>query len=628
MNKKLAIVSPWPKVKNAEYEVIERIKISARKLDYEVVVIDGSGFILNDKNQKTVLVNQVEFVISIHPTISKGTDNFYYGLLWNPPSYIAHHGKYQQYHDNYRCYDAFVGYGNESVNDQIKFITRNTKIKLVEDIHFYPSVPSCFVIKPNLQKDFKMFYCGINWEKCSNLQPRHEAIFKSLDQKNLIKFFGPKKYQGIKPWKRYKNYQYPIEFDGFSILKEINECGVSLLLSSDDHRKYGCMSNRLYESAAAGAVVISDNNSFVKDNFGDCVLYIDYNGDQNSALQQIYQKIEWIKNNPKDALRKARKLQEIFLTKFTLEQSLKNLINSHEAIKLETNNLQLSKSNEVIDIVLRWIKDDTTLFERTINCINEQLYSNLNLIIICDEFAEDDIRQILSRFLRKNITYLIKSQKIFNRALSKNNPKYRTVTTGEMTLSIIDDLKSDYVAFLDGDNIWFSDHISTLKRTAEENQETRLILSKVFLGENTYLTESEVHSILLKFDESITISAALIKKDLLLECGKGILNFIDCFELQLYYFALVEKKDSIGFSKRMTVRNNFDSKITAIIQPHIQSDIIFSTFFTECNNAVDISNLIYQMKRRYLRRKPFARLIAKLFFGKKSWQKTPINKQL
>ncbi|MFR3752820.1 MAG: hypothetical protein ACLTW9_12015 [Enterocloster sp.] len=106
---------------------------------------------------------------------------------------------------------------------------------------------------------------------------RHEGLFKLLDKTGKVKFFGPdvvKAWGGLKPWEGYECYQYSIPFDGFSILKEINKCGICLVISSDIHRRAGAVTNRAYEACAAGAVIISDENEYMKEYFsGACFIH-------------------------------------------------------------------------------------------------------------------------------------------------------------------------------------------------------------------------------------------------------------------------------------------------------------------------------------------------------------------
>ena len=42
-------------------------------------------------------------------------------------------------------------------------------------------------------------------------------------------------------------------------MKEINKCGVVLVLASEVHRKYDVVTSRIYEAEAGGAVVLAYN---------------------------------------------------------------------------------------------------------------------------------------------------------------------------------------------------------------------------------------------------------------------------------------------------------------------------------------------------------------------------------
>ena len=82
-------------------------------------------------------------------------------------------------------------------------------------------------------------------------------------------------------------------------------------------RKYDVVTSRIYEAAAGGAVVIAYNSDFIKKEFGDCVLFIDYPlHSHENVSSQIINHFKWIKKNPLEAKEKANKLQEIFLKKF------------------------------------------------------------------------------------------------------------------------------------------------------------------------------------------------------------------------------------------------------------------------------------------------------------------------
>lgn len=159
----------------------------------------------------------------------------------------------------------------------------------------------------------------MNWEKAVGDSNRHAGLFELLDKTEKIKFYGPdvvESWGEIRPWEGYQCYQHPIPFDGFSILKEINSCGVCLAISSDAHRRAGAVTNRAYEACAAGAVIISDNNVFMEEYFKDSVLYVTYNkNNPQDTFQQIMEKYQWIVEHKEQALEMAEKIPADFYRK-------------------------------------------------------------------------------------------------------------------------------------------------------------------------------------------------------------------------------------------------------------------------------------------------------------------------
>ena len=73
------------------------------------------------------------------------------------------------------------------------------------------------------------------------------------------------------------------------------------------------MSNRIWESAAAGAVIITDKNEFITRHFGNSVIAVENRGDQEETFNQIYEAYLWILKNPENAHKMAINAQKIYL---------------------------------------------------------------------------------------------------------------------------------------------------------------------------------------------------------------------------------------------------------------------------------------------------------------------------
>ena len=279
----IGIVMPWPGLKNAEFEVIVRIRKAARENKIDCVVIDNSGYILDEQLNRTgAFVDQKNllFVITTHFETPKVLNTFYYHALWNPSEYPMNLDFYvQAASKHYIMNDDFLIYGSGGMKDHLESMLINCPRTLSGASSLVASLSKSSSLSPNLDNPM-MFYCGINWDEGIYGARRHGGIFNLLDKTNKVKFFGPdlvEEWGNARPWRGCKSYQYPIPFDGISMVEEINKCGICLVLSSDFHRRAGAATTRIYEACAAGAVIISDDNPFILEHFKDAALFITYN---------------------------------------------------------------------------------------------------------------------------------------------------------------------------------------------------------------------------------------------------------------------------------------------------------------------------------------------------------------
>jgi hypothetical protein len=147
-----------------------------------------------------------------------------------------------------------------------------------------------------------------------------------LSNNQLIKVYGPKDAWNyiIESWKGFIQPQ--------EIKKVIQDNGIVLVLHSNDHISDQLMSNRIMEAVSAGAMVISDRNPAIIENFGDNVLYIDHTASTEEIYKQIKSHYEWIKSHPKEVQAMTKRNHEIFLEKFTAEAGMINVAKMHEYI--------------------------------------------------------------------------------------------------------------------------------------------------------------------------------------------------------------------------------------------------------------------------------------------------------
>ncbi|MBB5445173.1 MULTISPECIES: glycosyltransferase [unclassified Paraburkholderia] len=318
---RFAVVKLWPKLKTAEDECIARLKIAAAAIGVECIEIHADGTLLADPN--TVVCRQiVDFVLHLHYDTPKYYDVFSFVALWNPLQFY-HEWGYQRTSRNLLSHDDFVSCSSAAADDHVARMVRNAQTHLPAHFKLYHSLAD--IARPPSLGDHKLFYVGINWEAVNGGQSRHQDVLKRLDQTGMMRIYGPSVFLNVKVWAGYQSYVKEIPFDGVSMIEEISKAGVSLVLSSAAHKESGLMSNRLFESVAAGTLVICDENRFASKYFGDALLYIDSRCSVDKICEDIQAHLAWAKANPELALAKIEKAQRIFREKFSLVRNLSDL---------------------------------------------------------------------------------------------------------------------------------------------------------------------------------------------------------------------------------------------------------------------------------------------------------------
>ncbi len=467
----IGIINPWPGDMSAEAEVLTRFRRAAEENQIECVYLDGFGHVLNRDNQTAtkdyVDAKKLSFAISTHYETSKILDAFHYHTLWNPPEIPLNLDYYtDRVTDNYIMNDDFLIYDSGGMSNHLRSMLMNCPRTLDGASSLTASFPKSAMLEPKLDEP-TMFYCGMNWEKTVSGTNRHEGLFKLLDGTGNVKFFGPERVEawgGLKPWEGYKCYQHSIPFDGFSILKEINDCGICLVLSSDIHRRAGSATNRTYEACAAGAVIISDDNEFMLRNFKDAALFITYNrNNPGDTFRQIMEKYDWIMSHKDEALGLARKAQEIFKERFCLDVQLQTILENHPARREQIKrDLYATDNSEKVLATLvinsQSIKEARRIVDQVVKSVHAQIYPYIELGIAADQAVAGDIMTYLET--RCACAKVIPMQ-LFDKKGA------RQMTDGQAIRSLQKRIWHTYYINTNPNEIWFSDHITTLVRALQ-----------------------------------------------------------------------------------------------------------------------------------------------------------------
>lgn len=169
-----------------------------------------------------------------------------------------------------------------------------------------------------------VFYCGTQWDARRTSYP-FERLYGWLDQHGLLKVYGPEQI-----WR----HKLPNSWCGLlkadRVVNAISECGIALVLHSEGHMRSGAPTSRIFESAAANAVIISDRHPFVVKHFSHCVLFLDEQLPA-SLEQQMQQHLQWIHTHPIDASRMVH-TAHLIANQWNLFHQLDALANFHSSL--------------------------------------------------------------------------------------------------------------------------------------------------------------------------------------------------------------------------------------------------------------------------------------------------------
>lgn len=350
----IGLIHNWPGSKNSELDLIQRIKLLLNRWGHEVSVLDPAGKKLDpvtgDHIEDSQLdPRQLHFVLYLHYLNTKLIDTFSYVVNWNPIKYLVFNpssgeplsrGEIEFVRNSLLSHDHMLSASSDQLDEfqyaqfgETRWAPRMDELKLHTSCQIFED------LQPIDLRSFKVFYIGANWEKitrmkfpASNAKVRHEGLLESLDATGNFVFYGIKEQHGIDLWEGFQNYQGELPFDaGDSIVRTCHKSGVALVLSSDAHRESAVVSTRIFQACAARCLVISDRNPFIENEFGDSVLYFDYEDDTASTVSSILTHLAWIKANPALAQKKAEASHKIFRDRFSLNAELQEILNHYHS---------------------------------------------------------------------------------------------------------------------------------------------------------------------------------------------------------------------------------------------------------------------------------------------------------
>lgn len=541
-----AIYHTWPDMRNAEYEVLQRVLGAAERIGKRPVVIDNNGIViwahrsLNMRPGKIISPKDVEFAISLHFESPRTCDIYTYYALWQPVEFYADFG-YQGSIDKFSTHDDLMSCHSDIADmhamNIFSGLGRDIPTPLPTLFHMLPEP----YLAPRINAESSLFYVGINWERIGRPKGRFHDVLKQLDDRRLVKIYGPELIQGVAPWEGFKTYSGELPFDGASLVTAINECGICLALSSKAHQNSGIMSNRLFEGLVGGAAVIANPNAIVDKYFSDVVYTIDDTRGEAQLHQQIVSCLREIRNNPQAAVERVLRGQAILRSLCSLEGSLQTLFEQTPSRK--RHKYRDYPSNVRVTVVLMGFDAEPACIRAKFEELAEQVLCTINLHVIA---AGDIVEQLALVATGAVVSIMLHTADRSVMPAKFDGPSQLPAPVGGIVGNILADADAPYFALLQVSDMLMRDHFSSLARAIMRGSGAQAAVSGT-LQRTVDSIGRELRSLkelrlsdpetLLAADAELSPGRALFCRQLLKPEQRPLLAMLDGDE---YYVFLVE----------------------------------------------------------------------------------------
>jgi hypothetical protein len=295
-----------------EREVGFRIKLAAESLGWQV-------FLDEDRGRRLEKVKRLDWTICLLPgNPFTRSDCANYMAIFHPFDYFDQDRRLLPF---YEKYDGYL----LTVKPDLFDCRLESGNKKTFSIPFYPTVQR--VEYQKLAFNHLVTILPV-WGNRRNSE-KFKGVYRLLSQTDFARFYGVLADPTVIP----NGYMGTLPFDGVSIIQTFQKHGIVLVLHSQQHNKGEIPSARIFEAAAASAVIISDQNPFVKEHFGDSVYYVNTKLSSIEIFAQIKGHMDRIHQDPETALKMAQKSHQIFIDKFLMTDQLLRLDSMHKKMK-------------------------------------------------------------------------------------------------------------------------------------------------------------------------------------------------------------------------------------------------------------------------------------------------------
>ena len=472
MSTAFAITHTWPDLKNAEYEVLQRVLGAAERIGARAVVVDRNGAVLWAHPEldliigDTLPVGAVAFLIAMHFESGRVLDCYSYFTLWQPIE-IYHDFGYQRsidkvgsYHDLLSCDSALADAHGLNV---FTGLGRAPERPLQRMFH---TLPEPF-LEPRISAASNLFYIGINWERVGRPKGRFHDVLSALDRQSMVEIYGPELLMGVAVWEGYATYKGELAFDGVSVKHAVNRAGICLVLSSAMHKRTGIMSNRLFEGLAGGAAIVATPNAIIDKYFEGVVYPVDDSRGEEVLGQQIVAAVRQIRDDPDEARRRTLLGQQIMREHCSLEASLQALFEQTPARQAHFDAHFLAEAR--VSVILTYEGQSIEEVSAHLQQFQRQRRARVVVHLVCDERFARRHAKALTKAARGSLERVRLHPIVLSPVLEAfDGPQPPRARTGPATARALAQVDTPLFAFSCVDDEVFGDHFASAAKTLEQ----------------------------------------------------------------------------------------------------------------------------------------------------------------
>jgi hypothetical protein len=427
----IALINSWPNlVDSAEAAFIRRFRRAAEKLGHRTFAVVTSDDIEACNPDFAIALDEISPKLTGVPT---------FGAMWTPP--LLYHREPRRLR-SILSYDGYL-VGSASIRSYLKDVEFSLEIdKPKSDFLFLPT--ASFEDCPRRGEGA--------WELGHQVpgggdHPERDLVV-ALEAAGLVKPPSGQGSEGGAPGER----------------------DVTLCLHTDEQRDADVPSARLFEAAAAGAVIVTDELPFARRVLGDAALYVDPWTDRAEAVEQVRRHLAWLNEDPARGERLAAAAREALRGEFDIEVMVARCCAFARSVVEDARQARIKaiqtvrepasappRKRAVVDVIVRAGERSPEILGRALRAIARQDGGSYRAIVV-DYKGNDALKALVEGFRARTMTAVY----------------LRSVDTGLRSTALwtgLAQVEAPFFAILDDDDSVAPDHFPSLVELASRHPE-------------------------------------------------------------------------------------------------------------------------------------------------------------